>query len=34
MMPVKIQKNCFLSEIENCHEKICLSAGVTDDFLF
>jgi len=33
MMPVKIQNNRFLSEIENCREKICLSAGLMDECL-
>jgi len=32
LMPVKIQNNRFLSEIENCREKICLSTAVTDNY--
>jgi len=31
--PVKIQSNRFLSEIENCYEKICLSARLMDERL-
>jgi hypothetical protein len=30
LMPVKIQSNRFLGEIENCREKIFLSAGLMD----